>query len=94
MSATADFDLAVDRADVGLYGVRAQICLRCDLGIALALRDEGQDLRLSIAEPFAPAGPIESDGTARGGPSLRIVSPACTASSALTNSRAGNVFDR
>jgi hypothetical protein len=53
---TADFDPAVDRADVRLHGVRAEICQRRDLGIALALRNEGQDLRLSIAEPFARPG--------------------------------------
>jgi hypothetical protein len=35
---TADFDLAVDRADVRLHGVRAEICQRRDVGIALALR--------------------------------------------------------
>ena len=62
---TADFDLAVDRPDVRLHGVGAEICQRRDLGIALALRNEGQDLRLSIAEPFASAGPIESNGAAR-----------------------------
>ena len=61
----ADPDLAVDRADVGLHSVGAEICQRRDLGIALALRDEGQDLRLSIAEAFAAAGPIESYGAAR-----------------------------
>ena len=46
----ADADLAVDRADVGLHGVGAEIGQRRDLGVALALGDEGQDLRLTIAE--------------------------------------------
>src|ERR1700694_1073440 len=62
---TADFDLAVDRADVRLHGIWAEICQRRDLGIAPALRNEGQDFRLSIAEPFASAGPIEPNGAAR-----------------------------
>src|SRR5258708_27642593 len=62
---TADSDLAVDRADVRLHGIRAEIGQRRDLGVAPALRNEGQDLRLTIAEPFASAGPIEPDGTAR-----------------------------
>ncbi|MDT5104318.1 MAG: hypothetical protein QOI25_1831 [Mycobacterium sp.] len=33
---TADVDLVVDRADVGLHGIRAEISQRRDLGIALA----------------------------------------------------------
>jgi hypothetical protein len=61
---TADVDLAVDGADVRLHGVRAEVCQRRDPGIALALRNEGQDLRLSVAEPFASAGPIEPNGAA------------------------------
>ena len=92
---TADSDLAVDRADVRLHGVPAEICQRRDLGVALALRNEGQDLRLTIAE--ASPRPGQSSPTAlraRGGASLTTVSPACTASSAATNSRAGSVFDR
>ena len=39
----AESDLAVNRADVRLHSVRAEICQRRDLGIALALGDEGQD---------------------------------------------------
>ena len=84
---TADFDLAVDRADVRLHGVRAEICQRRDLGIALALRNEGQDLRLSIAEPFASAGPIESIGAAR--PRRNIA----TRTAELLNTLRDNAFD-
>ena len=41
---TRDVDLAVDRADVGLHGVRAEEGECRHLGIALALSDQGQDL--------------------------------------------------
>ena len=61
----ADADLAVDRADVGLHGVGAEIGQRRDLGVALALGDESQDLGLAIAEAFASAGPIQPRGAAR-----------------------------
>lgn len=64
LRATADVDLAVDRADVGLHGVWAQIRQRGNLGIALALGDERQNLSLSIAEPFAAAGPVKSNRAA------------------------------
>src|SRR5689334_2052764 len=65
LGAAADVDLAVDRADVGLHGVRAEICQRRYFRVALALRDERQNLGLAIAEPFAAAGPIQSDRAAR-----------------------------
>ena len=83
----ADSDLAVNRADVRLHSVRAQICQRRDLGIALALGDEGQDLRLSIAEPFASTGPIESNGAAR--PRRNIA----TRTTELLNTLRDNAFD-
>ena len=61
----ADIDLAVDRADVGLHGVGAEVGQLGDLGVALALGDKGQDLGLPIAESFASTGPVEPDGAAR-----------------------------
>ena len=56
--------LAVIGADVRLHRIRAEICQRRDLGIASALGDEGQNLRLTIAEALASAGPIKSYGAA------------------------------
>jgi len=70
LGSAADVDLAVDRPDVGLHGVGAE-----------------------VGQPR----PGQSRPTAlrpRGGTSLMTTSPACTASSAATNSRAGSVFDR
>jgi hypothetical protein len=61
----ANSDLAVNGADVRLHRIRAEICQRRDLGIASALGDEGQDLRLTIAEALASAGPMKSNGAAR-----------------------------
>ena len=88
LGSTADSDLAVDRADVGLDGIRAEICQRGDLGVALALRDERQDLRLSIAEPFARRGQSSlAVLRARAGASLMTISSTRTASSAVTNTR-------
>ena len=39
---TADSDLPVDRANVRLHGVRAEICQRRDLGVAFALGSTGR----------------------------------------------------
>ena len=50
-------------------------------------RNEGQDLRLSIAEPFASTGPIESNGAAR--PRRNIA----TRTSELLNMLRDNAFD-
>ena len=74
LGAAADVDLAVDRADVGLHGVGAQVGQAGDLGVALALGDERQDLRFPVAEAFAPAGPVQPAALrARGGASLTTV---------------------
>ena len=91
----ADADLAVDGPDVRLDGIRAQVGQRGHLGVALALGDQRQDLRLAIGQTFAAAGPVEPAalGARRGG-SLTTSSPACTASSAATSSRAGSAFER
>ena len=50
-------------------------------------RNEGQDLRLSIAEPFASTGPIESNGAAR--PRRNIA----TRTTELLNTLRDNAFD-
>ena len=49
---TADSDLAVDRADVRLHGIRAEIRQLRDLGIALALRNEA---RISDSRSLSPS---------------------------------------
>ena len=51
-----DADLAIDRADVGLDGVGAEVGQCRDLGVALALGDQGEDLRLAVGEAFARPG--------------------------------------
>ena len=62
---TADFDLAVDRADVGGRRSGLRYVSAATSALLLPSRNEGQDLRLSVAEPFASPGPIESNGAAR-----------------------------
>jgi hypothetical protein len=95
LGAAGDVDPAVDGADVGLDGIGAEIGQSGDVGVVFALGDQRQDLRLSITEPFTSAGPIKPTAPrARCGASLITISPACTASSAATSSRAGNVFER
>ena len=54
-----DADLAVGGADVGLDRVQAEERRRGDLGVALALGDQGEDLRLAVGEALGPAGPVE-----------------------------------
>src|ERR1700754_1030955 len=61
----AGSDLAVNRADVGLHSVGAEVRQGRDLGIAFALGDEREDLRLSIAEAFTSTRPIKPYGAAR-----------------------------
>src|SRR4029079_8897568 len=65
LSTAADADLAVDRADVRLHGVGAQVREPCDVGVALALGDECQNLGFTIAEAFAASWPVEAGGAAR-----------------------------
>src|SRR3954452_22540251 len=65
LSAAACVDPSVDCPDVGFHGVRAQIGHRADLGVAFALRDERQDLRLAITKSFYPARPVEPVGASR-----------------------------
>ena len=91
-----DVDLAVDGADVRLHRVRAQVGQRGDVGVALALGDQRQDLRLAVGEPRAAARASRSPlaGRARGGGSLTTTSPAWIASSAATSSGAGRVLER
>ena len=62
LGSAADVNFAVDRPDVGLHGVGAQVRQPCHIGIALALRDESEDLGLAVAESLAAAGPVKSDG--------------------------------
>src|SRR6478735_3336993 len=61
-----DVDLAVEPADVGLDGVGTEVGQGCDFGVVLTLGDEGEDLRLTIAEPFAASGPVTTLGAALG----------------------------
>src|SRR4029079_19554120 len=62
LGSAADLHLAVDRPNVGLHGVGAQVGQPCHVGIALALRDESEDLGLAVAESLAATGPVKSDG--------------------------------
>src|SRR5215218_6665355 len=57
LGSAADADLAVDRADVRLHGVRTQKGQPCDVGVALALRDERQNLGFPVAETFSAPRP-------------------------------------
>src|SRR5664279_283560 len=59
LGAATDLDLAVDRADVGLDGVRAEEAQRSDLGVVLALGDEGENLGFAVGESLASARPVE-----------------------------------
>ena len=59
LGAAGDADLAVDGADVGLDGVGAEEGQRGDVGVALALGDQGEDLGLTVAQALAAAGPVE-----------------------------------
>src|SRR4249919_3028125 len=56
LGTATDVDLPADRADVGLHGVGAEVGQLRDLGVALTLGDERQDLRFSIADSFASPG--------------------------------------
>ena len=95
LGAAVDVDLAVERADVGLDGVGAQVGQGGDLGVALALGDQRQDLRLAVGEALSPAGPLQA-APVRDlvGDSLTTTSPAWTASSAPTSSRAVRALER
>lgn len=57
---TADSDLPVDRANVRLHGVRAEICQRRDLGVAFALKSTdalwAPPLLLSVTRPLPSEG--------------------------------------
>ena len=65
LGTAADAELAVNRSDVGLHGVGAQVGKSRDVGVALALSDQRQDLSLAIAESFAAAGPVQPGDAAR-----------------------------
>src|SRR5271166_787214 len=58
LSATAHTELAIDRPNVGLHGVWAQVRQPRDVCVAHALGDQRQNLRLAFAEPFTAAGPV------------------------------------
>src|SRR5947209_6886997 len=62
--AAVDIELAVDRADVGLDGIRAQVGQPRHVGIALALGDQRENLRLALAESLAATGPVLSGSAA------------------------------
>ena len=64
LGSAADVDFAVDRPDVGLHGVGAEVGQPRHVGVALALGDEGEDLGFSVAETFASPGPIKADRAA------------------------------
>lgn len=59
LGAAGDADLAVGGANVGLDRVRAQVGELGDLGVAFSLGDQGQDLALAVAQPFAAPGPVQ-----------------------------------
>ena len=95
LGAAADVDLPVDRADVGLHGVGAEEGQGGDLGVALALGDQGEDFGFPVGQALAATRPVQPAGAAGARRrSLTTISPAWTASSAATRSRAGSVFDR
>src|ERR1700712_4047452 len=62
LGTAAHVDLAVDRAYVGLDCVGAEGRELGDLRVALALRDQREDLGFSFAESLGPARPVQSDG--------------------------------
>ncbi len=64
LGAAGDVDLAVDGADVGLDGIGAEEGQRRDVGVALALGDQSQDLGLAIGQSLVPAGPVQTHGGA------------------------------
>ena len=53
LGSAADVDFPVNRANVGLHGVGAEVGQPRHLGVALVLGDQGEDLRLAVAETFA-----------------------------------------
>ena len=57
---TADVDLAVDGADVGLDGVRAEVGECGDLGVAPALGDQGEDFCFAVGEAFSATSTMPS----------------------------------
>src|SRR4051794_6658931 len=63
----AGADLAIDRADVGLHRVRAEVGQVRHLGVAHALGDEREDLRLPVGEAFAATRPVQPRRTPRPG---------------------------
>ena len=71
-----DVDLAVEPADVGLDRVGTQVGQRRHFGVVLSLRDEGEDLRLAIGEPFAAAGPVAGRVACLRAEALTTISPA------------------
>src|SRR5918912_1059740 len=64
LRATAGVDLAIDRADVGLHGVGAEVGQVGYLRVAHPLGDERQDLGFAVGQPLASAWPVEPRGTA------------------------------
>ena len=60
LGAAAGVDFAVDAADVGLDGVRAEVGQPGDVGVVFALGDEGEDLGFAVGEAFAASGPVLS----------------------------------
>ena len=83
-------DLAIDRPDVGLHGIRAEVGQRCHLSVALTLGDQRQDLRFAVSESLASPWPIQSADAAcpETVGSLITISPAWIASRASTRSEA------
>ena len=53
-------DLAVQVANVGLDGVRAEMGQPRDLRVALPLGDQREDLRLPVRQPLGTSGPVET----------------------------------
>src|SRR5215203_3820302 len=65
LGAASDVNLAIDRSDVGLHGIRAEVGESCHLGIAVALCDQRQDLRFALGEPLASSWPVQPADAAR-----------------------------
>jgi hypothetical protein len=95
LGAAGDVDLAVDGADVGLDGVRAEVGQCGAFRVAAALGDQRRGLPLPGRSGLLGGRAIPVRALrARGGGSLTTTSPVCTASSAATSSRAVSVLDR
>jgi hypothetical protein len=75
--AAGNVDLAIDRSDVGLHRVRAEVGQRCHLSVAMALGDERQFSDSRSVSPSLRPGQFSAPVLrARKGESLITMSPA------------------